>query len=138
LKGVIDLADQIIDMGAAIVGIKLGERGLFIKLGSAQRLAMSFSNYPNVMKWSGKAIWHPAFDVAVAGTTGAGDAAYAGFLTALLHNRDMFQVTQFACAVGASSVESVDSVSAIPTESAIDARIQNGWTMQGNPVVLDA
>ena len=48
----------------------------------------------------------------VAGTTGSGDATIAGFLASLLEDpRPRLETLQFACAVGACSVEAVDGES---------------------------
>ncbi len=76
-----ELADQLLTLGAAVVGLKLGEQGLYLRTTSdPARLA------PLGLKpvWLGRELLAPAFQVQVAGTTGAGDCAVAGFLAALL------------------------------------------------------
>ncbi|MBC8098714.1 MAG: carbohydrate kinase family protein, partial [Armatimonadetes bacterium] len=66
----------------------------------------------------------------VAGTTGAGDAAYAGFLTALLHGYAPAEAMRWACAVGAYSVEGVDSHSYVVPWSDVGARMASGWALR--------
>src|SRR5207249_2102210 len=60
-----DLARQLHDWGAGIVGLKMGERGLFCLC-------------------EGRELYESCFEVNVVGTTGSGDATIAGFLTGLL------------------------------------------------------
>jgi sugar/nucleoside kinase (ribokinase family) len=93
------LADELLAMGAGIVGFKLGEMGIYVK--SDGRFAPSAE------------LWHPAYDVMVAGTTGAGDAAYAGFLAAWLRDLPLADCLQWACAAGACCVQAPDATSGV-------------------------
>jgi sugar/nucleoside kinase (ribokinase family) len=125
-----DLADELLDMGAAVVGFKLGELGMYIKTASAVRLErlQRLPVHPN--DWANQTVYSPAFEVAVIGTTGAGDSAYAGFLTALLHGMTPQEAVQMACAVGACNVEAADSTSGIRTWDDTLARIRDGWALR--------
>ncbi len=71
--------------------------------------------------------YHPAFAVNVAGTTGAGDAAYAGFLLAMIRGLPPSESLRWACAVGACCVEAVDAISGIQSWNAIQVRLESGW-----------
>ncbi|HLY28422.1 MAG TPA: PfkB family carbohydrate kinase, partial [Aggregatilineales bacterium] len=80
-----DLAGELIQMGTALAGFKLGELGLYLRGASAERIQRLKTLALDAGAWANMAYWQPAFQVEVAGTTGAGDAAYAGFLCALLN-----------------------------------------------------
>ncbi len=86
------LARQCLELGAGAVIVKLGTQGLLMLTQKCEQLAC------------------PIFAVdKVAGTTGSGDATIAGFLAHLLDNpQPSMQTLEFACAVGACSVEQVD------------------------------
>lgn len=121
-----ELADEIIGMGCAITGFKLGERGIYLKTADAERLGR-IERIPLGQEWATVQLWHPAFQVEVVGTTGAGDSAYAGFLTSLLHGLSPEAAVKMACAVGACNVEAPDATSGVRSWEATLARLDAGW-----------
>src|SRR5690606_10240933 len=123
----IDLMDEMLDLGAAVAGVKLGEFGMFIKTATIERFKSLASVGIDPDQWSDVIAYHPAFAVNVAGTTGAGDAAYAGFLMAMLRGLPPSQSLRWACAVGACCVEAVDAISGVQSWDAIQARLESGW-----------
>ncbi len=94
-----NLADELLAMGAGLVGFKLGEMGIYVK--SPGRFAPPAE------------LWHSAYAVTVAGTTGAGDAAYAGFLAAFLRDLPLQECLMWACAAGACCVQAPDATSGV-------------------------
>ena len=123
-----ELIDELLAMGTAISGIKLGAYGMYVhttndrvRLSRLHRLGVTAS------MWHNLELWHPAFDVKVVGTTGAGDCAYAGFLAALWSDLSPIEIVRFACAVGACNVEAHDAISSILSWSDTHARIKAGW-----------
>ena len=122
------LADELLAMGAGVVGFKLGERGLFLQ-GARERSRLGFlsSLGQSPDRWLGAQTWQPAFKVEVAGTTGAGDAAYAGLLAALLRGLEMDACAQMACAVAACNIEAADATSGVRSWEATEARLAAGW-----------
>lgn len=122
------LANELLAMGAGITGFKLGERGLFLR-GSDDRSRLVFlsSIGQGAEDWVGCQIWHPAFQVDVAGTTGAGDAAYAGLLAALIRGLEPEACARMACAVAACNIEAADATSGVRSWEATEARIAAGW-----------
>ncbi len=123
------MADELIGMGAAIVGFKLGHLGLYLRTASVDRLTSLTSKLPIIVKtWANFTGWQPAFQVEVAGTTGAGDTAYAGLLGALLRGHNPAEAMRLACAVGACCVERVDAVSGIRSWAATEGRLAAGWS----------
>jgi sugar/nucleoside kinase (ribokinase family) len=123
-----DLADDLRAMsGAAVVGFKLGELGMYLRTGTAERFAR-LSRLPiDVTAWAKRTTWHPSFEVNVAGTTGAGDSAYAGFLSALLKGMSLDEAIRWACAVGGCNCEAPDSTSGVQTWEATQRRLDAGW-----------
>jgi sugar/nucleoside kinase (ribokinase family) len=88
------MADFFLAHGCSAVAIKRGERGSYFRQGE-------------------QVIETPAFPVAVAETTGAGDCFVAGFLTGALREWDWPTTLRLANAVGAHSVGHVGAVTGV-------------------------
>ncbi|MBC7814332.1 MAG: carbohydrate kinase family protein [Burkholderiales bacterium] len=122
------LAAELLAMGPAIVGFKLGEMGLYIRTGKAAKIERLRQRLPiGLEAWTDKRVWSPAFYVSVVGTTGAGDPAFAGLLSSLLKGLKPQEAVKWACAVGACNVESADAVSGVRTWADTEARMRAGW-----------
>ena len=89
----------------------------------------------DVTAWSDRELWSSCFAAQVVGTTGSGDTTIAGFLLGLLHAMTPEATLSAACAVGACSVEAVDSLSGVRSWSETKARLAAGWARL--PVALD-
>jgi sugar/nucleoside kinase (ribokinase family) len=81
-------------------------------------------------------LWTACFKVDVIGTTGAGDATIAGFLSALLRGLDPQETLITAVGVGACNVEAADALSGLRSWDETQARIQAGW--EHLPLTVDA
>jgi sugar/nucleoside kinase (ribokinase family) len=124
------LAGELLDMGAVIVGFKLGEMGLYLESGPAPHFdRLRYLNL-DVEAWANSKVWSPAFQVNVVGAVGAGDSAYAGLLAALLHGMSPAEAAQWACAVGACNVEATDATSGIRSWRDTISRIKTGWAVR--------
>ncbi len=123
-----EMGQQLLDMGAKIVALKLGERGFYLRTASAAVLEqMGRGKVSNLVEWSERELWAPCFAANVVGTTGAGDATIAGFLMGLLDGMPPEMSLEAACAVGACSVEAVDAISGLRTWSQTAVRLAKGW-----------
>jgi sugar/nucleoside kinase (ribokinase family) len=132
-----DLGRQLIAMGAKIVGLKLGSRGMYLRTGGRDVIDSIGRAHPsNSYTWAGVELWAPCFKVGVAGTTGSGDATIAGFLAGLLRDLSIEQALTMATAVGACNVEKADALSGIRTWEETSQRLACGWEHQ--PLELDA
>lgn len=125
-----EVADELLNWGARIVLLKLGERGLYLRTGNnlqvlAERASARFS--VPYETWENRELWGPCFSVEVAGTTGAGDCTIAGFLAAFRASGTPAETLNTALAVGACSVEVADSTSGIRPLSEIQARMNTPW-----------
>ena len=117
-----DMATRCLDMGAAVVGLKLGEWGFYLRTGDRAADATGLDS-----EWNHRELCAPCYQVDVQGTTGSGDTTIAGFLAALLRGRTPVEAVNRAVAVGACCCEAVDAVSGVAAWDAINARIDSGW-----------
>jgi len=132
------LADRMIGMGAAIVAVKLGEHGLYLRTAGERRLqSMGACTPKNIGEWAGRELLATCYQVEVAGTTGAGDCTIAGFLAGLLKGLSPESVMRAAVAVGACNVERQDAISGIPSWEMVQRRIEAGWPKRANRLRLD-
>ena len=131
-----DLAGQLLHMGAAVVGLKLGTQGLYLRTSpDREKIAAIGPCAPaDTAVWTDRELLAPCFEVQVVGATGSGDCTIAGFLAGLLHGLSPERVMAAAVAVGACNVEQADATSGVPTWPALQQRIQPGWTRR--PVTL--
>lgn len=108
-------------MGQGVVLIKLGERGLYVR---------TSQHIPGLAHptWHQRELWAPAFHPEpFVGATGAGDAAIAGFLSAILRDLPVEQALTVAAAVGTCNVEAADALSGIRSWDSTWERIHSGW-----------
>lgn len=127
-KRIANLGERLVEMGAGIVGLKLGERGLYLRTSSEERLLGAGPGVPHGKGvWANRELWSTVFEATVVGTNGAGDATVAGFLFGLLKGMSPENALAAACAVGASSVEAADATAGIGSWHRIRERIDRGW-----------
>ncbi|MBN1581249.1 MAG: carbohydrate kinase family protein [Anaerolineae bacterium] len=132
-----DLGTQLLDMGAGIVALKLGDRGLYLRTTDANQLAVLGRAAPsNPVAWANAELWSPCFKADLVGTTGAGDATIAGFLSALLRGLSPQEAVTMAVAVGACNVEAADALGGLRTWDETLRRITDGWAK--HPLCIDA
>lgn len=126
------VSHRLLSMGAAAVGLKLGDRGLYLRttpnLARLQAAGAAFDPLPT--GWLGRELATPCFTAAVHGTTGAGDCTIAGLLASLLHGAGAERAILDATAVGAASVESPDATGGVPHWDDVQARLAAGWAKQ--------
>jgi sugar/nucleoside kinase (ribokinase family) len=124
------LADELLAMGAAVVALKLGEHGLYLRTaGTRERFASMGACAPITLDaWIGRELLAPCYVVQVAGTTGAGDCTIAGFLTGLLKGLAPEEVLNGAVGVGACNVEQADATSGVPAWEDVERRMRSGWS----------
>ncbi len=123
-----DLSTELMEMGARIIVIKLGERGIYLRSSGKTELEKMGSAAPrNLDAWDNQEFWAPCFKVNVVGTTGSGDSTIAGFLAGILRGLDPIQAVTMAVAVGAFNVEAADALSGLRSWEEISARVGTGW-----------
>jgi sugar/nucleoside kinase (ribokinase family) len=123
-----ELGQTLLNMGAKIVGLKVGHRGLYLRTTHMTALAQMGRGQPaKLMTWANRELWAPCFATQVVGTTGSGDATISGFLMGLLRGMSPEAALSAACAVGACSVEAADAFSGIRSWPETMERIAAGW-----------
>jgi sugar/nucleoside kinase (ribokinase family) len=123
-----DVSEELLGMGARIAGLKLGDRGFYLRTGSQSAIeGMGRARPSDTAAWADREIWTPCFVVDVVGTTGAGDSTIAGFLAALLRDLPPLEAVTAAVAVGACNVEAADTLSGIRSWDETLARVAAGW-----------
>ncbi|MBN1553396.1 MAG: carbohydrate kinase family protein [Phycisphaerae bacterium] len=123
------VAQTLLDLGAAIVVLKLGHQGLYVRVTeNAERLQAIGPCAPKDLDaWLGCELLAPCFRVDVAGATGSGDCTIAGFLAGLLHGLHPVETITAGVATGACNVEAPDATSGLYSWDDMQARIQAGW-----------
>lgn len=124
-----EVAGELLAMGAAVVALKLGREGLYLRTSpDAERLGrLAEAVGAEVARWRGRELLVPCFQVEVVGTTGSGDCTVAGLLAALVHGLGPEEAAVSAVAVGACSVEAADGSSGVRRWEEVQARIAGGW-----------
>jgi sugar/nucleoside kinase (ribokinase family) len=123
-----DLSSELLSLGVKIVLLKLGIRGAYLRTAGAAALAKIGRGAPaDLPAWADQELWAPSFQVEVVGTTGAGDASIAGFLSGFLRGLPPRAALRAAVAVGACNVEAADALSGIRSWEATLERISAGW-----------
>lgn len=120
------LAERALCEGARIVLIKAGERGVYVRTGAAPCTGRAAPR--DAEAWRHCELWAPAQTPAqIATTTGAGDAAVAGFLAAMLRGASPELAARLATAAGACCCEQRDATSGVLTWERTLARLDAGW-----------
>jgi sugar/nucleoside kinase (ribokinase family) len=130
------LANDLLAMGAKVVGLKAGYWGLYVQTASDQAWHGAGRAGPkDVAAWSRREIWSPCFEARVVGTTGAGDATVAGFHAAVLRGLSLEEAVTTATGVGGCNVEAADALTGVRGWEETRARIAAGWPRK--PLSLD-
>ncbi len=123
-----DLSDELLSLGGRVVGLKLGDRGFYLRTASETEIgAMGAAAPADPSDWADRELWVPCFKTHVVGTTGAGDATIAGFLAALLRGLPVKDAARMAVAVGACNVEAADALGGLRSWEETEARVAEGW-----------
>lgn len=124
-----DISQQLLDMGVKVVGLKLGDRGLYVRTAGRESLVQMGRAAPaDAAAWADRELWAPCFRVDVVGAAGSGDCTIAGFLSALLRGMSAEDAITSAVAVGACNVEKADTLSGVRTWEETMRRVGSGWT----------
>ena len=124
-----ELADLLLSWGTKVIVLKMGQLGIYMRTAKLECLTDFGAAMPsNIAAWANRELWSPIFQIdRFGGTTGAGDSAIAGFISALLRDKSPEETLMFACATGACNVEASDALSGLKTWDETWARIAGGW-----------
>ena len=122
-----DLGVKLLELGAGVVVIKLGDSGLYLRTGDRAGSLLG-------EEWAYRQLLSPVFKVQVQGTTGAGDATIAGFLVGVLLQEGPSETLTLANAVGGCCVETLSATAGLPSLDVVKRRIKQCWT-RVSPVI---
>ncbi len=100
-----DIAKALMDKGVKTVGIKMGDKGCYIRSADEE-------------------ISIPIYEVNAIDALGAGDAFAAGFLAGIVNGWDLTRTGKFANAVGAFCVTELGATTGVRHQSVIEAFIE--------------
>jgi sugar/nucleoside kinase (ribokinase family) len=109
------ISETLISLGAKIVVIKCGIRGLYLRTAASAQLGSIGHAVPtDIESWGERELWAATFQVSNFGSAlGAGDATIAGFLCAFIHEFSPENSLQIANLVGWQNVQAIDALSGI-------------------------
>lgn len=126
-----EISTELLRMGPAIVVLKLGEHGMYVRttadVGRFSTMGWSAPVGDLLDDWVNGELISSCFEVNVVGTTGAGDCTIAGFLLGITKSLSLKDTLELAVGVGACNVEHADATSGIPNGSDVVERINNDW-----------
>jgi sugar/nucleoside kinase (ribokinase family) len=123
-----ELSETVLGYGVKALLVKLGHRGIYLHTAAETRWQKGGRGLDGLDdSWHNREIWVPAYHATVLATTGAGDAAIAGFLAGILQGTSPEKALQAAAAAGAISVETSDAYSGLMPWEALWACINQGW-----------
>jgi len=133
-----EVSGELLAMGAAVVVLKLGEHGLYLRTTAAAGRLADTGRYGLRKReiWTGRELYVPCFRVEAVGTTGAGDCTIAGFLAGFIQGLTPEETIIGAVGTGACNVEQPDATSGIPSWEAVRLRIASGWRQNGMKLAL--
>lgn len=114
-KDCTNISNRLLAMGAKIIVIKCGEKGLYLRTANFERMNSMLPSIPmNIEEWSNREIWATAFKSDnFQSALGAGDATIAGFLNGILKSYSPQDSLQVACALGWQNVQAMDALGGI-------------------------
>lgn len=128
-KDVKPLAEKLIEYGSAIVLIKCGPRGMYLRTADKNRLSdLNEILNLDLEKWADISIKQDSFVAdRVLAATGAGDTSIGGFLYSLMRAEDPKSALEYAAGAGASCVTAYDSISGLISFDQMREKIDKGW-----------
>jgi len=111
------LGDEIIDMGVKVLLIKAAHRGAYLRTGEVGPLGETTTLKLPVRNWRNREIWVPPCPVdadRMINASGAGDAAVAGFLVAMLKGEPIENAGRYAMLAGRNNLYGIDAISGLP------------------------
>ena len=121
-----DLGERILDLGVKVLLIKAGRRGAYLRTGNVAGLNESTLSLPPE-NWSNREIWAPPFAVdpgKMRNASGAGDAAVAGFLAAMLDGANAEAAGRYAMLAGRDNLYGADALSGLSDWQTMSAELR--------------
>ena len=123
------LADICVQLGAKVLLIKCGAKGMYYRTANKDVLQQVGANVElDIDAWADKEGFEKSFKPErIASGTGAGDTSIAAFLTAILEGSTIEESVQLAAATGANCVASYDALGGLKSLDELRTKIAAGW-----------
>ena len=123
-----EFAQKLQGLGMGAIVIKAGKNGIYLRTPPRPRLR-SFGRVSLAAEWIDQELWAEAYEPPVfVSSTGAGDCAIAGFLTALLRNHDPREAVKLATIAGCMNLGADDSISGLGDWPRLVGELNHGTT----------
>ena len=121
------IADTFLGLGCAIVGLKCGHNGWYLKTGHADRLARMGRVKPGKpAEWADRELWCHAFAVKkIVSATGSGDSSIAGFLAAFSRGLSPEKCLHMANCAGHTNLSAMDALSGLRSWGEMEKMLPN-------------
>lgn len=128
-KDVKPLADICMKLGAKVLLIKCGAKGMYYRTADGETLKQIGTKAElDITKWADREGFEVSFKPErIASGTGAGDTSIAAFLKAMLDGSTMEESVQLAAATGACCVAAYDALSGLKSFDELRNKIVAGW-----------
>lgn len=123
------LADRCMKLGAKVLVIKCGAKGMYYRTASKKVLSrISERTELNEEQWENREGFEKSYvPERVLSGTGAGDTSIAAFLAAMLKGYGCEDCMHLAAATGASCVSAYDALSGLRSFEELTEKINTGW-----------
>ena len=125
-------ADALVELGAAVALVTAGADGLYVRTAGAARIAGAGRPLRDaVSDWADRELWMPSFATRRLATTGAGDAAAAGFVAGLADGRGPAGSAALSAAAAAARMAGRPIGEAFEIEKAVEPAGEGrpGWSL---------
>ena len=138
-KDCADISSKLLSLGAKIIAIKCGIRGVYLRTGNAEQIGAVGAACPkDANGWANREIWAGSFKAEnFASALGAGDATIAGFLCGFIRGFSPEDTLQIANTVGWQNVQAIDALSGIKNWQSILELLEDK-NRPRNPVGLES
>ncbi len=128
-KDVKPLAQKCIELGAKVILLKCGAKGMYLQTPDKDTLEkISRRIELDASEWAEKSIFERSYiPEKILSGTGAGDTSIAAFLTAVLQGENPEMCLHMAAGTGASCVAAYDALSGLKPLAELKDKIEKGW-----------
>lgn len=123
------LADICMKLGAKVLLIKCGAKGMYYRTADSETLKQIGAKAElDIAKWADRDGFEKSFKPErIASGTGAGDTSIAAFLKAMIDGNTIEESVQLAAATGACCVASYDALGGLKSFDELRSKIAAGW-----------
>lgn len=124
--------DALVGLGAAVALVTAGADGLYVRTAPGARIGAAARPLRDATAlWADRELWAPPFAARVLATTGAGDAAAAGFIAGLALGRGPGESASLSAAAAAARISGRPIGEAYELAASIELarELRSGWSV---------